>query len=119
MWSVGRRAKKLIVAFHFQYANEAAWKCDVCRKSGLEKKRRCAWLGISVESDPTPVWVRKGAVAQACPVSLITPLSLSFLEQYTAWKLFGGSDLKTTPGKTVDAFCVLETEYRKEMSDER
>ena len=36
--------KKLIVAFHFQFANQAGWRCDACRRNGLEKKRRCGWL---------------------------------------------------------------------------
>ena len=39
------RKKKLIVAFHFQFSNQAGWKCDACRRSGLERERRCGWLG--------------------------------------------------------------------------
>ena len=26
------RTKKLIVAFHFQFSNQAGWRCDVCRR---------------------------------------------------------------------------------------
>ena len=41
------RTKKLIVAFHFQFSSQAGWRCDVCRRTGLEKKRRCGWLPVS------------------------------------------------------------------------
>ncbi len=46
----GERKKKLIVAFHFQYANQAAWKCDSCRRGGLELKRRCGFIPAALET---------------------------------------------------------------------
>ncbi len=27
----GRRKKKLLIAFHFQFSSPAAWNCDTCR----------------------------------------------------------------------------------------
>ena len=41
--AVGGREKKLIVAFHFQFSNQAGWECDACRRAGLEVRRRCGW----------------------------------------------------------------------------
>ena len=43
VWVERSRKKKLIVAFHFQLGNHSAWNCGPCRKSGLERKRRCGW----------------------------------------------------------------------------
>ena len=35
--------------------------CDACRKTGLEQKRRCGWLGLGKESGGGPVvWARRG-----------------------------------------------------------
>jgi len=112
------RAKKLIVAFHFQFANQAGWKCDDCRKNGLEKRRNCGWLKQRGPAPERPVWIRKHAVAAECPVSYITPQSAAWLEEFTAWKLLGTRPrLDALPAKTVEAFCVLENEYRREVAD--
>ncbi len=111
------RAKKLIVAFHFQFANQAGWKCDDCRRNGLEKRRNCGWLGGRAAAPRRPVWIRKHAVAEECPVSYITPQSMAWLEEFTVRKLVGGRRLEALPAKTVDALCVLENEYRREVAD--
>ena len=111
------RTKKLIVAFHFQFANQAAWKCDECRKSGLEKSRRCGWLSESAQPVGAPVWVRKGVALTSCPVSQITPQSLGWIEEYVAWKVLGGLELHQLPARTVEAFCILENEAAKETNN--
>ena len=40
----GRRTKKLLVAFHFQFSNQAGWECDACRRvrPGTEAAMRVA-----------------------------------------------------------------------------
>jgi len=107
--------KKLILAFHFQFADQAGWKCEECRRSGLEEKRRCA-LRPGAEQQPNRVvWVRNGAVAERCPKSLITGESLALIEAYCAWKLNGGGDYRDMSAREVEAFWVLEQELRKEM----
>lgn len=50
-----------------------------------------------------------------CPKSYITGESISLLEHFYAWKLFGNEDPKLLPARTVDAFFVLE----KELAEER
>ena len=51
MRAVRGRTKKLIVAFHFHlFSNQAGWKCDACRKAGLDVKRRCLWLTAGREN---------------------------------------------------------------------
>ena len=63
----GGRTKKLMVAFHFQFANQAGWKCDSCRKHGLEKRRRCKRIPCAQrEPGESLVWARKGVGTTVC-----------------------------------------------------
>jgi len=110
----GTRTKKLIVAFHFQFANQAAWKCDECRRQGLEKLRRCGWLNWANEPRRV-VWARGGVATECCPTSYVTADSAIYIQEFNAWKLFGGSGVYSLPARTVDAFIVLEHELRSEM----
>lgn len=112
-----RGTKKLIVAFHFQFANQAAWKCDACRKSGLEKKRRCGWLEETGPTAPQVIWARKQVSVASCPTSYITPESLALLEDFHAWKLMGATDIYRLPARLVEAIFVLENELRSETND--
>jgi hypothetical protein len=109
--------KKLIVAFHFQLGNKAAWKCDSCRKSGLEKKRRCGWLAQEAGSVSTIVWVRGRVSLTSCPTSYITPESIALLDEFHAWKLFGAGNVYDLPARLVEAIFVLENELRTERND--
>lgn len=106
--------KKLIVAFHFQFSNHAAWKCDNCRKSGLEQRRRCGWLyGVDVTAQDI-VWARRQIATTSCPTSYVTPESLALLEEFHVWKLIGSSDMHKLPARMVDAIFILENELRAE-----
>lgn len=110
-----RRTKKLIVAFHFQRSNQAGWKCDACRKSGLAQQRRCGWGERRPGEHGPPVWSRGGAAAWECPKTFITGESLTLLEEFQAWKLGGIRDWYKMPARTVDGFLALELELRREM----
>lgn len=107
-----------MVAFHFQFANQAAWKCDSCRKSGLERQRNCGWLGDAPAGGRRPVWTRKGVVVETCPVSYISAQSIAWIEQYAVWRLLRAPLTWEMPAKTVEAFCLLEREMLKEGTDE-
>jgi len=63
------------------------------------------------------VWARKEVAIHTCPVSYITPQSQTFLEKYAVWKLLGERFSGTRAARTVDAFCVLEGELKKELRD--
>ena len=76
------RKKKLIVAFHFQFANRAGWDCDACRKNGLETRRRCGFLPSEARGEPRLVWIRKRAQTDECPRSMVTGESQSLLEEF-------------------------------------
>ena len=75
------------------------------------EERGCAFAGA--EERRRPVWARRGCATARCPKSVITGENLALLESFFAWKLAGG-DLNRRAAKTVDAFFVLEKEWRKE-----
>jgi hypothetical protein len=111
------RKKKLIVAFHFQRGNKAAWNCDQCRKSGLEKKRRCGWLANDAHATTGVVWVRGRVSLATCPTSYVTAESMALLEEFHAWKLLGAGHVHDLPARLVEAIFVLESELRTEGND--
>jgi adenosine deaminase len=111
------RKKKLIVAFHFQLGNKAAWNCDACRKSGLEKKRRCGWLANDADAIARVVWVRGRVSLTTCPTSYITAESIALLEEFNVWKLLGAGSAYDLPARLVEAIFVLENELRATSND--
>ena len=111
------RKKKLIVAFHFQFANRAGWDCDACRKNGLETKRRCGFLPAESRGKPRLVWVRKRAQADECPKSMVTGQSLSLLEEFFVRRRLGMVDGMETAARKVDAFLILREEMEREERD--
>lgn len=111
------RTKKLIVAFHFQFANQAGWRCEDCRRNGLEVTRRCGWLQID-ETPSQVVWARARVATDRCPVSEITAESNALIQEFQVWKLFGRLDAFSLPARTVEAFCILENELKAEMNSE-
>jgi hypothetical protein len=47
-------------------------------------------------------------------VSYISPESVSLLEEFHTWKLFGCPNIYELPARAAEAFYVLETELRSE-----
>lgn len=114
----GGRKKKLIVAFHFQVGNQAAWSCDTCRKSGLEEKRRCGWaMDAAPPKDGPIIWARGRTTLITCPTSYITAESIALLEEFHAWKLLGATSAYDLPARVVEAIFILEKELRAEQND--
>ena len=113
----GDGKKKLIVAFHFQFANRAGWDCDTCRKNGLDAKRRCGFLPANMRGEQRLVWIRKGALADECPKSLVTGESLSLLEEFFGRRRLGMADGMEMAARKVDAFLVLREEMEREERD--
>src|SRR5262249_35063265 len=90
-----------------------------CRKSGLESKRRCGWLGLKEAADTAPVWARKRVSLTTCPKSYISADSLAFLEEYFVWRRLGGIGVAELTAREADAFAVLDDAFSKEMKDGR
>ena len=86
----------------------------MCRTSGLERKRRCGWLGNVQPDLPQVIWVRGQVAVETCPTSYITAESLALLEEFHAWKLIGAGDVYRLAARTVEAIFVLENEVRSE-----
>ena len=116
MFSKRGREKKLTVAFHFQFADQTAWRCDDCRIKGLERKRNCGFIEIEPISQ-RPIWLRGTVASVECPRSYISPDSLSWLEAFHVWRLGGKDELFRYSAKTVEAFSVLESELLKEREN--
>lgn len=114
MRSYRGRKKKLVVAFHFQFARQAAWECDTCRKQGLESKRRCPWIPERERGPERLVWIRSDIRVTSCPRGLISAASLEFIERWQVARVFGFGDVAEMPARVVDAFCVLENELARE-----
>ncbi len=110
-----RRTKKLIVAFHFSRSDGAGWKCDACRKSGLDRSRKCAWL--PGEAASRPVWVWPGGATERCPKSIITAASVRWLELNGFWNRWKPTQAEDLPARDVDAFLLIEREREKERND--
>jgi hypothetical protein len=107
--------KKLTVAFHFQFANQAGWECDACRKSGLEKRRRCGWTARAGEAARRVVWARKAAASEECPRSYITAQSLAWVEAFLVGKRLGtAAPLDAMAARDAEAFLILEREWEGE-----
>jgi hypothetical protein len=113
----GHRNKKLIVAFHFQFANRAGWNCDECRKHGLETKRRCGFIAGEKRGDPVVVWGRKRARTEECPKSFITGQSLAWIEEFVARRRLSVPDSLDADARKVDAFLILQREMEIEIRD--
>jgi len=109
-----RPPKKLIVAFHFLRGDGAGWECDVCRKQGLEARRRCGFLPVEERGAKRIVWARGPAATEECPKSLVTAESIELLEKFFASKVWGW---KEPTAREADAFLALERELRAEGSN--
>ncbi len=111
------RKKKLIVAFHFQFSNRSGWNCDSCRRTGLEKKRRCGFLPAGERGEPRIVWGRKQTYAEECPKSFVTGESLALVEEFFVRRRLGIGDSMETEARRVDAFLILRDEMDREERD--
>lgn len=106
-----------MVAFHFQFANQAGWECDACRRTGLEKRRHCGFLGLADTDPQAVVWARKGVAASSCPKSYITGESESRLEDFLVRQRLGGLHVRGLNARQTEAFVILDQALRAELND--
>jgi hypothetical protein len=97
-------------------SNQAGWKCDDCRKAGLERKRRCGWLEQTATGE-TIVWARKQTALTLCPKSFITAQSISWVEEFFVRQRLGGVRLEDMNTKDAEAFLILGEELAREKDD--
>lgn len=119
MRAVRGRTKKLLIAFHFQFSNRAAWDCDECRIRGLVSIRNCAFSNEAIENTSKPVWARRGITTCKCPKSMITAESLYLVEQFYIWKRFGCDDPLSMNARTAEAIAVLDDAWHDEQQAQR
>ena len=87
----------------------------MCRRSGLEKKRRCGWLGAEEQRGGRPVWARANVATGTCPKSYITPESEGLVEEFLVRRRVGGMQLKELTARQVEAFLILDKALAQEM----
>jgi hypothetical protein len=102
-----------MVAFHFLRGNQAGWKCEQCRRQGLESRRRCGFLTERKRGPRRVVWARGGASTEECPKSAVTPASVEMVEQFFATRMGGTREMTA---READAFVILERELRTETN---
>jgi hypothetical protein len=107
----------LIVAFHFQLSNPAAWKCDACRVAGLEIQRRCGWAAARGASPSHVVWARGSVSTDECPKSFITAQSIVWVEEFFAWKSLQLNLSFDLNAKQAEAFLILEEQLQREKQN--
>jgi hypothetical protein len=111
------RKKKLIVAFHFQFANQSGWNCDTCRRNGLESKRRCGFIAEELRGEQRIVWGRRQVHTEECPRSFIRGGSTSLVEEFIVRRRLGIGDTLDLDAKKVDAFLILREQMEREEAD--
>jgi len=114
----GARKKKLTVAFHWlreerQRGSQAGWKCEQCRRQGLEARRRCGFLPEEQRGPRRVVWARGTVATEECPTSAVTPASVEFVERFFARKIGAAEEITA---READAFVILERELRAEAN---
>lgn len=112
-----RRTKKLIVAFHFLRSDQSRWKCEECRKQGLDARRRCGFLPEDRRGPRKLVWIRNKTGTEECPKSLMTPASAELVERFWVWKACGSGGWTELTACEADAFQALEEECRAEIAN--
>ena len=80
----------------------------MCRRNGLEAKRRCGWLQAVTPDSGPPVWARKDITLSTCPKSYISAESEALVEEFLVWRRLGGVQLAELSARQVDAFMTLD-----------
>jgi hypothetical protein len=89
----------------------------VCRRSGLEKKRRCGWLGLGEDAGAPLVWARRDVSLRTCPKAYITAESQTLVEEFFVRRRLGGVDFAELSARQVEAFAILEKALTARMND--
>ena len=87
----------------------------MCRRSGLEKRRRCRWLGFGEDPGTALVWARNGVGLTVCPKSYVTPESDALIEEFLLRRRLGFDGELT--GRQADAFVILASAVEEERND--
>ncbi len=89
----------------------------MCRKAGLEKKRRCGWSQTAETTGSRVVWARKQVSLEICPTSYVTAESLALVEEFFVRRRLGWPHTEDLSARQVEAFLILEKELAAEGSD--
>ena len=91
----------------------------MCRRNGLERNRRCGWLGIEESPNGAPVWARRQLTLGTCPQSYITAESVTMLEEFAVWRRLGRLAFGELTARQVDGFLILDEALTEELRNGR
>lgn len=97
----------------------------MCRKAGLEQKRRCGWLRSGGSEDgeapsgreDRPVWARGDVVLHVCPTWFVTAESAELVQEFFVRKRLSGFELSRLSARQVEAFAILDNAWIAEIND--
>lgn len=87
----------------------------MCRKTGLETKRRCGWLPSEATAKGRPVWARGGQALDTCPKSHVSAESQTLVEEFRVRRRLGARGVEGLSARQVEAFLILEDQLAAEI----
>lgn len=73
-------------------------------------------MPAALETPEKVVWARGPISVTSCPTSYITPRSLTWIDEFHAWRRFGRTGLDRLGAKQAEAFLILEEQTLAEES---
>jgi hypothetical protein len=89
----------------------------MCRKSGLDVRRRCGWLDRAADQPSRIVWCRKSVALDTCPKSYVTAESEAMVEEFLVRRRLGGIQIAELSARQVEAYLILEQALVSEIQD--
>jgi hypothetical protein len=86
----------------------------LCRRSGLEKKRRCGFIDLDDSGGGRPVWARADVATETCPKSYVTAESVGLVEEFLVRRRLGAMNFEQLTARQVEAFLILDKALAKE-----
>lgn len=90
----------------------------MCRRNGLDRKRRCGYLEPEQRGPSLTVWTGGGVGLTECPKPVITSFSVMCIEGFFASRLIRAERWDGVLAKVMDAWQVLAEELRKEEQND-
>ena len=84
----------------------------MCRRQGLEARRRCGFLPEDERGVRRPVWASYGVAIEECPRSYVRPASVELLERVGAIRA-GLVGQEAITAREADALVVISQEINK------
>ncbi len=88
----------------------------MCRRSDLEKKRRCGFIDLDDSGGGRPVWARADVATETCPKSYVTAESVGLVEDFLVRRRLGSMNFEQLTARQAEAFLILDKALAKERA---